>query len=198
MNELPEQYNQDASPKAESPLFHIGAGSTLTGADITVSEQPLTGFLVIRGNAADPAFTAGVEQAIGLALPGTLQSTSNEKRRLCWISPDEWVVILPIDECFAAERALRDSLSGHFAVVNGSGGQTMLLADGAGVRKMLNKSTPYDVHPSNFPVGKVVTSVFAKTQAVIIRAGEDQWQLIIRRSFADYVWRWIDRAIRVD
>lgn len=202
MNELPENYNQDSAPRAESPLFHIGAANVLqgqlNGADVKVTEQPLLGFLVLRGNAADTAFASGVEQAIGLALPDKLQSTVNGERRLCWISPDEWVLILPIGECFAVERALRDTLTGHFAVVNVSGGQTLLIAEGAGAVRMLKKSTPYDVHASNFPVGKVVTSVFAKTQAVFIRADENQWQLIIRRSFADYAWRWIERAIRVD
>lgn len=58
-------------------------------------------------------------------------------------------------------------------------------------REVLQKSTPYDVHPSNFPVGKGVSSVFAKAGAVIRRVDEDRWQLVIRRSFGDYLYRWI-------
>ncbi|MBD5804433.1 Sarcosine oxidase, gamma subunit family [Azoarcus sp. Aa7] len=53
------------------------------------------------------------------------------------------------------------------------------------------KCTPYDVHPRNFPVGKGVTSVFAKSSAVIRRVAEARWELVIRRSFADYLFSWI-------
>ncbi|PCB40388.1 sarcosine oxidase subunit gamma family protein, partial [Pseudomonas aeruginosa] len=80
------------------------------------------------------------------------------------------------------------------AVVNVSGGQTLLELSGANVRELLMKSTSYDVHPSNFPVGKAVGSIFAKSQCVIRHTGEDTWELVVRRSFADYFWLWLQDA----
>ncbi|KAA5829351.1 sarcosine oxidase subunit gamma, partial [Pseudomonas chlororaphis] len=62
------------------------------------------------------------------------------------------------------------------------------------VRQVLMKSTSYDVHPNNFPVGKAVGTVFAKSQLVIRRMGEDTWELVIRRSFSDYWWLWLQDA----
>ncbi len=53
-----------------------------------------------------------------------------------------------------------------------------------------------DVHDRNFPVGKVVTTVFAKTQAVIRRTGDKNWELVVRRSFADYTWLWLQDACK--
>ncbi|WP_218060855.1 sarcosine oxidase subunit gamma family protein, partial [Pseudomonas defluvii] len=49
-------------------------------------------------------------------------------------------------------------------------------------------------HPNNFPVGKAVSTVFAKSQLVIRRSSEDTWELLIRRSFSDYWWLWLQDA----
>ena len=61
-------------------------------------------------------------------------------------------------------------------------------------RDVLMKSTSYDVHPDNFPVGKAVGTVFAKSQLVIRHTAEDTWELLIRRSFSDYWWLWLQDA----
>jgi sarcosine oxidase subunit gamma len=61
---------------------------------------------------------------------------------------------------------------------------------------VLKKSIPLDVHPSQFPVGKVAGTVFAKSTALVRRSGEDSWELVIRRSFADYIWLWLQDASR--
>ncbi len=53
------------------------------------------------------------------------------------------------------------------------------------------KTVVYDVHPSHFPVGKGVTTVFAKATVNLRRPSEECWELVIRRSFADYSYRWL-------
>ncbi|MDA7089333.1 sarcosine oxidase subunit gamma family protein, partial [Pseudomonas sp. SA3-5] len=65
---------------------------------------------------------------------------------------------------------------------------------GSKVRELLMKSSIYDVHPRNFPVGKAVGTTFAKTQLVIRRTGEETWELLVRRSFSDYIWLWLQDA----
>src|SRR3989338_6209820 len=107
----------------------------------------------------------------------------------------EWLLTLPCGEEFAAEQQLREALGDlHHQVVNVSGGQTILELSGPKVRELLMKSSSYDVHPSNFPVGKAVGTVFAKSQLVIRHTGEDCWELLVRRSFADYIWLWLQDA----
>uniref|UniRef100_UPI0015551FFD sarcosine oxidase subunit gamma n=1 Tax=Pseudomonas tumuqii TaxID=2715755 RepID=UPI0015551FFD len=114
---------------------------------------------------------------------------------LQWLGPDEWLLIVPSGSEFAVEQKLRAALDGqHVAVVNVSGGQTLLELSGPKVREMLMKSSIYDVHPSNFPVGKAVGTMFAKSQLVIRHTGEDTWELVVRRSFADYIWLWLQDA----
>ena len=63
-----------------------------------------------------------------------------------------------------------------------------------GVIDLMKKSTGYDIHIDNFPVGKVVGTTFAKAGAHILRVSEDKFQLVVRRSFSDYIWLWIQQG----
>jgi sarcosine oxidase subunit gamma len=184
---------------AESPLHHAGlaelVGKGRANAGIRLREKKLRGHLTLRGNARDPAFAGGVHKALGLELPVALTLVAEGETSLQWLGPDEWLLIVPQGEEFATEQRLREALAGlHVQVVNVSGGQTLLELSGEKVRELLMKSTPYDVHPSNFPVGKAVGTHFAKSQLVIRHTAEDVWELVVRRSFADYIWLWLQDA----
>jgi len=185
--------------RAESPLHHAGleqlAGQGSASAGVTVREKKLLGHLTLRGDAKDSAFAGGVHKALGLELPSALTVVSAGDTSLQWLAPDEWLLIVPGGSEFAVEQKLRDALAGqHISIVNVSGGQTLLELSGPKVREVLMKSTSYDVHPSNFPVGKAVGTHFAKSQLVIRHTGEDTWELLIRRSFSDYFWLWLQDA----
>ena len=185
--------------RAESPLFHAGldelARKGKSSAGVVLREKKLLGHLVIRGDAKDPAFSGGVHSALGLELPVALTLVANGDTSLQWLGPDEWLLIVPSGQEFETEQRLRKALDGqHISVVNVSGGQTLVELSGPHVRDVLMKSTPYDVHPSNFPVGKAVGTTFGKAGAVIRHTGEDTWELLIRRSFSDYIWLWLQDA----
>ncbi|EPJ95593.1 MULTISPECIES: sarcosine oxidase subunit gamma [Pseudomonas] len=193
------QQRPDSGAKAESSLHQanlaglIGKGRKNPG--VTVREKKLLGHLTLRGDAKDPAFAEGVHKALGLELPVALSLVAKEDTSLQWMGPDEWLLIVPGGQEFAVEHALRAALAGlHISVVNVSGGQQLLELSGPKVREVLMKSTSYDVHPDNFPVGKAVGTVFAKSQLVIRHTAEDTWELLIRRSFSDYWWLWLQDA----
>jgi sarcosine oxidase subunit gamma len=180
----------------ESPLAHVDLADLASAqrdskGRVELTELAMRAHIVLRGNPENSGFAKGVESALGVALPDTLTMQSKEEVSIRWISPDEWLVIAPAEQGFAIEEALVNAVQGHCAIVNVSGGQTLLRLSGVNAQQVLQKSVPLDVHASVFPVGKVVTSVFAKTQAVISRSADDQWELVIRRSFADYAWLWL-------
>jgi len=186
----------DQQPKvdvpARSPLAHQpGSSPKAPNPGVYLWEEALKTHLALRGDANNADFRQGIEAATGIALPETLQSAQSGDWVLSWIAPDEWLLTGPGDQAFTMETTLRQHLSGHYAVINVSGGQTLVRVAGTEARSVLMKSCPYDVHDRNFPVGKVVTTVLAKSQATIRRVGEDDWELVVRRSFADYVWRWL-------
>lgn len=183
---------------AQSPLHHAEldslAAHTSTGG-VILHEAKLLGHLNLRGNAQDPAFVAGVEQALGLALPLTpCSSAVNGTTQILWLAPDEWLVVVAHNTEAEVETTLRDKLSGHFAVSDISGAQTIIELSGKDVINLMKKSTGYDMHLDSFPVGKVIGTTFAKAGALIKRTGELEFQLVIRRSFSDYIWLWIQQA----
>ena len=193
------QQNPGAEAKAQSPLHHADLASLVgkgrKNAGVTLRERKFLGHLTLRGDGHDPEFAAGVHKALGLELPVALTVVANNEMSLQWMGPDEWLLIVPGGQEFAVEQKLRAALEGqHIQVVNVSGGQSLLELRGPNVREVLMKSTSYDVHPSNFPVGKAVGTHFAKSQLVIRHTAEDTWELLIRRSFSDYFWLWLQDA----
>ncbi|WEK30724.1 MAG: sarcosine oxidase subunit gamma family protein [Candidatus Pseudomonas phytovorans] len=193
------QQNPGAEAKAQSPLHHADLASLVgkgrKNAGVTLREKKFLGHLTLRGDGHNPEFAAGVHKALGLELPVALTVVANGDTSLQWVGPDEWLLIVPGGQELAVEQKLRAALEGqHIQVVNVSGGQSLLELRGPNVREVLMKSTSYDVHPNNFPVGKAVGTVFAKSQLVIRRTAEDTWELVIRRSFSDYWWLWLQDA----
>ncbi|WP_438764886.1 sarcosine oxidase subunit gamma [Kushneria sp. TE3] len=183
--------------QAESPLeWSLHEQKSLPHASnpgVTLSEKPFMGHLILRGGAI--VIDEAVRDVMDLALPArphALVSDDSGERSIQWLSPDEWLVIVPGGEEFELEQKLRQSLGqSHFSIVNVSGGQTVMSLKGNRAREVLMKSISYDVHPQAFPVGKGVSTVFAKATIILRRPEENGWELIIRRSFADYCYRWL-------
>lgn len=195
MNQLPTS----DKPRAESPLYHADLATLAAKGNqeggVTLKEHACLDHLVIRGNVDDAAFMQGCEQVLSTALPSTLQSVESNEVTVYWVSPDEWLAIMPNGRGFELENELRTAIGDtHFALVNVSGGQTLLSLSGKHAEDVLKKTTAYDVHESHMPIGKVVTSTFSKTQAIICRTGENSFDIVVRRSFADYAWAWLQDA----
>ncbi len=210
-NELSVVMNQVASDAelAQTPLHHaqleqLAAHTQTDDAGILLGERGLTGQLVlrIRGDLADAS--RAVESVLGLSLPDRLSfhgdPTDANGCALTWLSPDEWRLCCPIDRAFELEKALRNELSTipgvTHAIVNNSGGFTLIDLSGRDALNLLKKSTGYDVRPHRFPIGKAVGTTFAKTSITLLRVGENQWQIWARRSFADYLWLWLQPTSR--
>lgn len=189
--------HQDVSIPVESPLsvaFNTGSVQAATsGSRVLLKEQAFQGHLVLRGGAI--VLDEAVRKVLGISLPGQplgLALDASGERSVQWLSPDEWLVIVPGGEEFELEQRLRDALGdAHYAIVDVSGGQTLVSLEGEKACELLMKSTTYDVHPSRFPVGKAVSVVFAKSSLVLRRPSEERYELVLRRSFADYCYRWI-------
>lgn len=187
----------DTEVPAESPLawsYHnSGRPSVSQQSRVVLRERAMLGHLILRGGAI--VLDEAVRGVLGFGLPGrpnTLSQDKDGQRSIQWLSPDEWLLIVPGGEEFPLEGKLREALGdAHYAIVNVSGGQTLLELEGDKARELLMKSTPYDVHPDAFPVGKGVTTVFAKANLILRRPTEERWELVLRRSFADYCYRWI-------
>jgi len=193
-----ETVKMSNSVQVESPLHHAQLDKLVSKSNsggIVLHEAALLGHLNLRGNAQDAEFLAGVQEALGVALPITpCSSAKSELAQIMWLAPDEWLIVVASGSEYDIEQKIRSYLKGHFAVSDISGAQTILELSGDNVIELMKKSTGYDLHLDSFPVGKVVGTTFAKTGAHILRVSEDKFQLVVRRSFSDYVWLWIQQG----
>ena len=178
---------------ASTPLVDAARGAIAGPNPVGIEEHDDVGHLVLRGDST--LLASAVSEVLDLPFPDQpLSSYSRDKTCIRWISPDEWLVTVLETEISSVELSLRDTIDGHVAIVNVSGGQTIIHLTGKHASDVLMKSTSYDVHELNFPTGKVITTTLAQAQVIIRRLDTDQFELVIRRSFADYIWIWLRDA----
>jgi sarcosine oxidase subunit gamma len=123
--------------------------------------------------------------------PNTWVSAGDYK--LFWLGPDEWLVISPPGQETELEKKLRDALDGIFSsVTDVSSGQTILRISGDKARAVLQKGCSFDLHPSMFKQGDCAQTLLAKA-GMLISYGDDAptFELVVRRSFSDYVGLWL-------
>ncbi len=196
MNQVPGAEIQGQSPLHHADLASLAKQGPKSGG-VNLREHKLLGHLTLRCDQNNAGQLEAVERVLGMALPlKPLTSVEKGSYSIRWMSPDEWLILVPGLEAFDIESKFRDEMAGHYSLVNSSGGSTVLELSGANVIDMLKKCTPIDFHAKEFPVGKVVSTIFAKSTAIIRRTGESKFELVIRRSFADYVWLWIQDSSR--
>ena len=190
------------APALESPLHYFINSFVDSFADkangpaeqgLRISERPPKGHLALRGNADERAFTEGIEGVLSLRLPtAPCTFVADGTTAAYWLAPGEWLLLVDSHTQTAAlESRLRDALPGHFAVVDVSGGQTLINLSGPAVADVMKKSCVYDFSAAHFPAGRCVQTVFAKAGALVAKTADGSLDVIIRRSFADYLAEWL-------
>ena len=186
--------NPAPAPALESPLHYFaGRASGPAEKGLRVRERPDKGHLALRGNADDRAFTEGVERALSLALPtAPCTFVADAATAAYWLGPGEWLLLIESHTQTAAlESGLREAVQAHFSAVDVSGGQTLINLSGPAVAEVMKKSCVYDFSAANFPAGRCVQTVFAKAGALVAKTADGSLDVIIRRSFADYLAEWL-------
>ena len=184
-----------------SPLDHYvkttrGAASG-GSAGVVISEGPFLGHLNLRGNPSDDSFMGAVEGALGFALPVEPNTVSGHGELLAmWLGPDEWLIVTPQDGQAAVADALVEALAGVFAsVTDVTGGQTVITVSGGRAREVLAKGCSLDLHPRAFGEGQCAQTLVAGANVTLRWAGpEPSFDLIVRRSFAEYLALWLHDA----
>ena len=184
----------------QSPLtsfFATAAGDPADDAGVVISERPFLGHLNLRGDPGDSGFTTAAEAVLGLALPTEPNTTAEAGALLAlWLGPDEWLVVTPPDAQTLLADSLETALDGmHASVTDVTGGQTVITLRGPSARDVLAKGCPLDLHPLVFQPGDCAQTLLGKAN-VTLRCVDDtpSYELIVRRSFADYAALWLQDA----
>src|SRR3546814_681853 len=152
--------------------------------------------LSLRGDPADRAFMAAAGNALDMVLPTEPDTTTASGGvTALWLGPDEWLLTsAPGEETRLATR-LREALADiHAAVVDVTETSTVIRLSGRWARDVLAKGCPLDLHPRAFGEGRVAQSLVGPVDVILHQAGADRYDLYVRRSFAEYLWRWLEDA----
>ena len=113
--------------------------------------------------------------------------------KVCWVGPNRWLTLERVEQ----EEDSWDfslSLSADTHVVDTTGNFSVFSITGPSVKRLLQKSCAFDFHESAFSSNSCVRTTFAKTQALVVAGQNDGIELVVRRSYSDYVSRWIADA----
>lgn len=181
----------------QSPLVQIKLAQAKANQP-SIREIPFLGFLNLRGKSDNAGFLAAVNKVLACSLPieaNTVAESDDDK--IYWLGPDEWLVITPTEQQNKVQSELLVALEGVFAsVVDNSSGLTLLNITGENAANLIARDCPLDLHPRVFKPGQCAQTRLAKAGMILSPLSDETgFELIIRRSFADYLLLWMQDAL---
>ena len=186
--------------KWETPLHLQWADLNVEAAidSVNYSSGNALGFIYLRGLANDAAFTQAVASVLGGNIPTQPKQTVYTKQAaILWLSPDEWLLVCSYAEKNDLLNQLQTALQGVYAqVVDNSGGFMLMRIHGNNATTILRHISPYNIE--SLQTGQCVQTVAKKTTVVMVKVAENDYAFIFRRSFADYLWRILQKTAKPD
>ena len=169
------------------------AVSALNHASFTgiaqVEEMGLQGMITVRGDLSAAAMKKAVKAAAGVDIPGTWTASVTDGKGVCWMSPDELLVLCPYAEADATVAALTKALAKEHAMgVDVSDARALFRVSGPNAREVMAKLCPIDLSPGAFGPGQFRRTRLAQVPAAFWMDGDESFQIICFRSVAQYVF----------
>ena len=167
------------------------------------NEISVTQFVNLRGDSTHSGFLTGVQRVTGVELPVFPNTVVRSGGLSChWLGPDEWLMTVKKPEV-SIMQDLEDSLSGlHIAVTDLTGGQSLLGIGGRQSRDILSAACTLDLHADAFAQGSCAQTILAHSNVLITPAfqssGDCVFEVLVRRSYADHLIRWLMDAAHED
>ncbi|MFT4066465.1 sarcosine oxidase subunit gamma [Paraburkholderia sp.] len=183
----------------ESPLVAAAAllehHQATANAAFRLGERPFLELVNVRGDTRDAAFIRAVEQVIGCRPPEKANTSARGNGYdMLWLGPDEWLARSAAAHDATRSAPLQTKLGAAFAGVFASAvdvgsGYTVLEISGTRTRDVLARGCPLDLHPRLFGEGQCAQSHYFKASMTLLPTGADSFDIVVRRSFADYFVR---------
>ena len=176
----------------------LQSGQQVTPAEPGIQAHVLDSVIQInlRGDSEDAHFLRGVEATLGQAVPLVPNTVTIGEHHVYWLGPNEWLIVSTATKASGLAAGLQGALMNqHVAINDISGGQVTVRLEGDKVRDTLSKGCSIDFHIDAFRPGDCAQSGLAKAGVLIGCIDRPiTIELIVRRSFADYVARWLQHA----
>ena len=165
---------------------------------LILAELVVPGLINLRGRPSDTAFLAAAGSVLDCRLPvspNTVQTAGD--LTVLWLGPDEWLVLTPPGAEAAIIARLREALTGiHAAVTDVSGNHARLRLAGDRARDVLAKGCSLDLHPRQFQPGQCAQTLILRCGVILHQIDHrPSYDLLPRRSFAEYLWMWLSDAM---
>ena len=146
------------------------------------------GMIAIRGDLQSGAMNAAVKSASGLDIPALRQVSAAGGISLCWMSPDELLLLSSDDAAPALVGQLQGALAReHALVVDVSDARVLFELTGSGVREVLARLCPVDLSPQGLGLGEMRRTRMGQVPAAFWITGQESIRLICFRSVSGYV-----------
>jgi len=160
--------------------------------------------LIIRGKTKD--FITAIEKKLNIILPTIANtSTSGEALTALWLSPDEWMLVsnntLSNDtNTYEVEDNLIKNISkvNLGAITNVSDQFVMINIKGNKVFDLFATGSPFNFNEFKNKKGSVVQTILSHIDVIIHLTGINEVNLLVRRSFSEHLYSWLnDSASRL-
>lgn len=177
------------------------AVSALQGAvamgEVTVREAGLQGMITLRGDLANAKLKNVCKAVTGATFPKVGQASMSGDNAICWMSPDEALILLPHDDVAVAIAKIDKSLKGqHYLAENLSDARALIMVEGTFAREVMAKLAPADLHPDTFQVGDFRRTRLGQVAAAFWMKDDDTFAVICFRSVADYTFKLLAAAAK--
>lgn len=164
-------------------------GASWSDGIAVVSEAPLQGMITLRGDLSASAVRKAAKAATGVAMPGPGSANCEGDSGLCWMSPDEVLVLCPYDRVAATLDKMNTALrKTHALAVDVSDARAVFRLAGRRARGVMAKLAPVDFRADAFGAGTFRRSRIAQVPAAFWMSGDDTFQIVCFRSQAQYMF----------
>ena len=150
------------------------------------------GMISLRAKPDVPGLAEAIRAVTGTAVPAQGRIEVADDRAAGWMSPDEYLLILPYGEVSAAMASLAEALKGqhHLAVVV-SDARAVFRIEGDRADQVIRKLAPVDM--DRLSVGELRRTRVAQVAAAFWRQ-DDGFTLVCFRSVAGYMMGLLSHA----
>ena len=156
--------------------------------------------LIIRGRKRE--FISAVGKCLNILLPTESNtSTQSDKLTALWLSPDEWMIFSnePVDEntnTYETEKLLNKSISklNLGAIVDVTDQFVMINLKGDKIYDLFQTGSPFNFNEFQNKKGLVTQTILAKIDVIIQNKDKNDVNLLVRRSFSQHLFSWINDA----
>ena len=163
-------------------------------ANVFLSVVPPRDKIIVRGEKS--VLATAIKNVLSLAMPKPLHYSVEKNTRLSWVSPDEWIINIPLGTAKEVMKGLSRELNGkHHGVVEVSDYYVDIELKGSAGLLLINKGSPLNTDERVLTAGQVVGTHYANA-TILLTYLDNAWEFQVRSSFAPYLWEYLVTAAK--